>query len=96
MATTMMLQNNTRSINMADSKPVVLVTGASGFIATHVMKALHDTGKYTLRGTAREKSKEKLQSNLKDLGIEAEIFGCDLLDDAGWDAAIEGFDYILH
>ena len=41
-----------------DGVPIVLVTGASGFIATHVIKQLLEQGNYHVRGTVRSKKRE--------------------------------------
>jgi hypothetical protein len=38
-----------------DGVPIVLVTGASGFVATHLIKQLLKQGRYRVRGTVRNK-----------------------------------------
>lgn len=42
-----------------DGVPIVLVTGASGFISTHLIKQLLEQGRYHVRGTVRSKKKEE-------------------------------------
>ena len=42
-----------------DGVPIVLVTGASGFIATHLIKQLLEQGRYRVRGTVRSKKKQE-------------------------------------
>ena len=42
-----------------DGVPIVLVTGASGFIANHLIKQLLEQGRYRVRGTVRSKKKEE-------------------------------------
>ena len=42
-----------------DGVPIVLVTGASGFIATHLIKQLLEQGRYHVRGTVRNRKKEE-------------------------------------
>ena len=42
-----------------DGVPIVLVTGASGFIATHLIKQLLEQGRYRVRGTVRSLKKEE-------------------------------------
>ena len=42
-----------------DGVPIVLVTGASGFIATHLIKQLLEQGRYRVRGTVRSKKREE-------------------------------------
>ena len=41
-----------------DGVPIVLVTGASGFIATHLVKLLLEQGRYRVRGTVRSTKRE--------------------------------------
>ena len=47
---------------MAESAPpLVLVTGASGFVSTWLIKELLEKGEYKVRGTVRDKNnKEKV------------------------------------
>ena len=42
-----------------DGVPIVLVTGASGFIATHLIKQLLEQGQYRVRGTVRNKKRQE-------------------------------------
>ena len=42
-----------------DGVPIVLVTGASGFIAIHLIKQLLEQGHYHVRGTVRSLKKEE-------------------------------------
>lgn len=50
-----------------DGVPIVLVTGASGFVATHLIKLLLEQGRYHVRGTVRSKKKqEKVHCHAKD------------------------------
>ena len=42
-----------------DGVPIVLVTGASGFIATHLIKQLLEQGRYHVRGSVRSKKREE-------------------------------------
>ena len=42
-----------------DGVPIVLVTGASGFVATHLIKQLLEQGRYRVRGTVRNKKREE-------------------------------------
>ncbi len=59
---------------MAESAPpLVLVTGASGFVSTWLIKELLEKGEYRVRGTVRDKSKEEkvLHSTCLSLIIES-------------------------
>ncbi len=80
------------------SKPI-LVTGASGFVAIHTIIQLLEQG-YKVRGTIRSLSKEAevrvtilkyVQANDR-----LEILSADLEQDAGWDEAMNGIEYVLH
>jgi dihydroflavonol-4-reductase len=62
----------------------VLVTGASGYMAGHVIAELRQHG-YTIRGTTR-----KPVDGLDD------VVAADLAKDEGWAQAAEGCDYVLH
>ncbi|WP_371348086.1 NAD-dependent epimerase/dehydratase family protein [Ancylobacter sp. IITR112] len=78
----------------------VLVTGGSGFIAAHVILALLRAGhevRATLRDTRREAS-ARAQLEVGGAPVEAPLsfHAADLLEDAGWDAAMAGCDYALH
>lgn len=77
------------------SGALVLVTGASGFIAGHCVKELAAAG-YRVRGTVRSTSDEKLVKHLKEMCSSIEFVKADLLQDEGWDAAVAGCDYVLH
>ena len=53
------LQNRVSEEEAEDGVPIVLVTGASGFIATHLIKQLLQQGRYHVRGTVRSLKKEE-------------------------------------
>ena len=80
------------------SKPI-LVTGASGFVAIHTIIQLLEQG-YKVRGTIRSLSKEAevRETILKyvQANDRLEILSADLEQDAGWDEAMNGIEYVLH
>ena len=85
---------------MDDSRVRVLVTGGSGFIAGHIIVQLLDQG-YLVRTTVRSLRKEgAVRAVLADAGVVDDsglsFVAADLMDDAGWAAAVEGCDYVLH
>jgi dihydroflavonol-4-reductase len=78
----------------------ILVTGASGFVAKHVIGELLRAG-YAVRGTLRNRAKlRSIQAAMNVLapGTEdrLEIVEADLLDDAGWASAMEDVQAVMH
>ncbi|KKB80730.1 hypothetical protein VW35_00520 [Devosia soli] len=78
----------------------ILVTGASGFVAKHVIGELLRAG-YIVRGTLRNRVKlRSVQAamNLLASGFETrlEIVEADLLDDTGWAAATHDVQAVIH
>lgn len=80
-------------------KPMVLVTGASGFIAMHCILQLLQQG-YPVRGTLRTPSRgESLRrtfANHIDANHRLTFVTADLMHDEGWPKAVEGCTYVLH
>ena len=84
----------------SQQKERILVTGASGYLAGHICKALLLQG-YRVRGSVRSiasKRSAHLQapSPLGVKGGEIELVELDLTRDKGWTAAAEGCDAVLH
>lgn len=81
------------------STATVLVTGASGFIAMHCVVQLLEQG-YRVRGTLRSLAREPHLRQVFARQVAAadrlEFVAADLLEDAGWDEAVAGCDYVLH
>lgn len=77
----------------------VLVTGISGFIASHVAALLLDKG-YAVRGTVRNKVKgQKIVGALEKAGSDIsrlELVEADLEQDEGWADAVKGCRFIQH
>jgi len=78
---------------------LVLVTGATGFIAKHCIAELLRAG-YAVRGTVRSVARRgEVEAALRQAGIadpEIEVVEADLLRDDGWPAATRGCRYVLH
>lgn len=62
----------------------VLVTGASGFLAMHVVKQLVDSREYIVRGTVRSLTNENKVKPLKELSSELELVEADLTKKESW------------
>jgi nucleoside-diphosphate-sugar epimerase len=78
----------------------VLVTGGSGFIASHTILQLLAAG-HGVRTTVRSLRREgDVRAMLKQGGSEPgdrlQFFEADLTSDAGWPAAVSGCEYVLH
>jgi nucleoside-diphosphate-sugar epimerase len=78
----------------------VLVTGGSGFIASHTILQLLSVG-YRVRTTVRSISREgDVRAMLKNGGAEPgdrlSFVAADLTSDAGWPAAVAGCEFVLH
>ena len=77
----------------------VLVTGGSGFIALHCIDQLLEKG-YVVRTTIRSESRineiKKAMNQYPNLDQNLEFHICDLLEDSGWDEAVNGCEYVLH
>jgi nucleoside-diphosphate-sugar epimerase len=78
----------------------ILVTGGSGFIASHCILQLLTAG-YDVRTTVRNLSREtRVRGTLQASGAEAgnrlSFIAADLEADAGWAEAVAGCEYVLH
>ncbi|GAM40632.1 cinnamoyl-CoA reductase [Talaromyces pinophilus] len=77
--------------------PTVLVTGASGFIATHVVNAFLRKG-YNVRGTVRsEKSAAEVRQTHADYTGQLSLFIVpDIAAPHAFDEAVKGVDGVIH
>lgn len=79
---------------------LVLVTGGSGFIASHCILQLLQTG-YRVRTTLRSLTREAdVRAMLKQGGVDPgdrlTFVAADLSADTGWAEAVSGCTYVLH
>jgi len=88
------------SSNLRDER--VLVTGASGYIAAHIVKLLLESG-YRVRGTVRDLKNTKKVAPLNALASstttschELELCEADLLDANSWPNAVRECSYVIH
>ncbi len=80
---------------MKTNKPVC-VTGASGFIAAHIVRELLERG-YRVRGTVRKKAENyPFLLSLPGAAERLELVQADLLAAGSYDRAVEGCDYVMH
>jgi dihydroflavonol-4-reductase len=77
----------------------VLVTGGSGFVATHCLLRLHQSG-YTLRSTIRDPARsahiDEVLARHAGAPVPVDWYQADLENDRGWREAVDGVDYVLH
>ncbi|WP_372783690.1 NAD-dependent epimerase/dehydratase family protein [Phenylobacterium sp.] len=77
----------------------VLVTGGSGYIGGWCVAGLIQRG-YVVRTTVRDLAKEPAVraalGKIVDPGNRLSFYAANLTADDGWDAAVEGCDYLLH
>ncbi len=78
---------------------LVLVTGVSGFLGSHIILQLLEKG-YRVRGSVRDPARNDSLLNLFKESAPAdasiELVQLDLTKDDGWSEAASGCDYILH
>lgn len=80
---------------MAGNGKTVCVTGASGFIASWLVKLLLERG-YTVIGTVRDPEKSKHLLELDGASEHLKLVEADLLKPGAFDAAVEGCDGVFH
>jgi len=86
---------------MSDTnRPLVLVTGGSGFIAVHIILQLLER-KYRVRTTLRSMGRQdEVKAMLISGGAtrleDLSFVQTDLSSDTHWDQAVDGADYVIH
>jgi dihydroflavonol-4-reductase len=79
-----------------NASTVVCVTGASGFIAAHLVKQLLAQG-YRVRATVRgAPDKYPYLTNLEGAKERLEFHKANLLEEGAYDKVVDGCDYVLH
>ncbi|XP_038050902.1 cinnamoyl-CoA reductase 1-like, partial [Patiria miniata] len=77
----------------------VLVTGASGYLGSHVVQQLQEAG-YKVKGSVRNLEDEKKVKHLKTLcpeaAYEVELVQAELQNADSWKSAVEGCTYVIH
>ena len=83
-----------------EDKPMVLITGVTGYVGSQVAHTYLQHGEFKVRGTVRSlKNPEKMEPLKKSLGElydQMELVEADLLDEESIIKAGEGCKYIVH
>ncbi|XP_059455008.1 phenylacetaldehyde reductase-like [Corylus avellana] len=83
---------------MSGAEKVVCVTGASGYIASWVVKLLLQRG-YTVKATVRDPNDSKKTKHLLALDGAKErlhLFKADLVEEGSFDSAVDGCEGVFH
>jgi len=80
---------------MADAAKTVAITGASGYLASHVVKVFADKG-YIVRGTVRDPSKKEKVGHLEAQFPDVQLFKADLLEEDSFKECFTGCDLVIH
>ncbi|KKY26739.1 putative nad dependent epimerase [Phaeomoniella chlamydospora] len=90
-------QSHTSSVDLAPEKQTILITGASGFIAAHVVGVFLEAG-YNVRGTVRsEEIAEKVRkTHAKYLDRLSFAIVPDVAADKAFDDAVRDVDGVIH
>jgi len=81
-------------------KPIVTITGITGFIGAETCKMFLEDGNYRVRGTVRDKNNEAkiapLREAFGDLFGQLELVEFDLLNEQSMIDAVAGSTYVVH
>lgn len=84
---------------MSDDGKLACVTGARGYLGSHVVRELLARG-YTVRGTVRNAEDETKVAHLRELAADCPerltLHSADLLDEGAFDDIIADCDYVYH
>lgn len=84
---------------MGQEGRTLCVTGASGFIGSHIVKQALESG-YRVRGTVRDASNTEKYGWLTKLaeGVKGKLglFSADLMKPGSFDSAVDGCEYVCH
>jgi dihydroflavonol-4-reductase len=87
------------SVHQISNEDLILVTGATGYIASHIVKQLLDLG-YRVRATVRNLKDEKKTAPLRALDVSQrsllELVEADLTNEACWSSVVRECTFVLH
>ena len=83
-----------------EEKPLVTITGITGYIGSHVAKLFLQDGGFRVRGTVRDPNNESKVAPIREaygeLFSSLELVQADLTDDASLASAVAGSTYVVH
>jgi len=80
---------------MADAAKTVAITGASGYLASHVVDVFVKNG-YSVRGTVRDPSNKVKVGHLENLFPDIKLYQADLLEEGSFKECFSGCDLVIH
>ena len=85
----------------ANDKPIVLITGISGYLGSHIALTFLTDGRYKVRGTVRDKNNQAKLDPLRsafgnELFDQMELVEADLTNDEQMKSAVQGATYVVH
>jgi len=88
-------------VDAAAEKPLVTITGVTGFIGAITTKLFLEDGSYRVRGTVRDRNNQTKMNPLKqtigeELFAQLELVEADLLNEESVAAAISGSTFVAH
>jgi len=82
------------------SYPIVVVTGAAGFVGSNVIKQLLESGKYIVRATVRDpnqKSKTDFLRAMPSTNLQPlQLVAADLTTTGSFDEAVKDATFVIH
>ena len=85
---------------MESEKPIVVITGISGYLWSEVCMAFLKNGTFKVRGTVRDPTNAKKVAPLKEsfgeLFDQLELVKADLLDAKSLQEALKGATYVVN
>ena len=87
-------------VEATDSRPIVTVTGITGFLGSHVGLQLLQAGEFKVRGTVRSTTAankiDPIRNSFGELFNQVELVEANLLNAESMARAIQGSTYVIH
>lgn len=85
------------AMNSTDNGLTIVVTGASGYLGSWIVKTALDAG-HTVRATVRDPANEEKTAHLRDLEHQERLtlHQADLLEAGAFDQVVAGTDVVIH